>query len=160
MKNTETDMNIKDSCVQVHHERKTSRLPPRPEQCWNCSEHQAFICSSSPRTSRVWCDSHLGLNSAGTDSNVKDPDFRVHREQETSRLWRGSHLGLNNAGIVLNIIIPRRGDAGEMIALTLGGARILFTCMAATLCLIGLVLLCCLCLCAITCHPSQMILHQ
>ena len=48
----------------------------------------------------------------------------------------------------------------EMIALTLGGALILFTCMAATLWMIGLVLLCCLCLCAITCHPSQMILHQ
>ena len=32
-----------------------------------------------------------------------------------------------------HIIIPRRGDVGEMIALTQGGALILFTCMAATL---------------------------
>ena len=40
-----------------------------------------------------------------------------------------------------------------MIALTLGGALILFTCMAETLRMIGLMLL-------ITCHPSQMILHQ
>ena len=43
-----------------------------------------------------------------------------------------------------------------MIALTLGGALILFTCMAATLWMVRLVLLCCLCLCAITCHPSLM----
>ena len=50
----------------------------------------------------MWCDSHLGLNNAGTDFNVKDPDVRVHRERKTSRLWRGSHLGLNNAGIDLN----------------------------------------------------------
>ena len=62
--------------------------------------------------------------------------------------------------IVEDIIIQRRGDVAEMIALTLGGALILFTCMALTLWMIGLVLLCCLCLCAITCHPSKMIPHQ